>query len=89
MVAQTASHPLASSLGPAVTLSEKCRLHGLVMPMPDAFSCCWYCVSDARRICAEDGVECPDPRNHIVLPDSSVGPHAWVIQAIKDAGGLR
>ena len=71
----------------AVTLSEACGLHGLKMPMPDAFGCCWYCVAEARNDCAEKGIECPDPRNHVLLPDGSVGSHAWVIQAIKDAGG--
>jgi len=30
------------------TLSEDCRLHGLMMPMPDAaVRQCWYCARDA------------------------------------------
>ena len=28
------------------TLSEDCRLHGLMMPMPDDGQC-WYCARDA------------------------------------------
>lgn len=42
-------------------------------------------LARAVQICAEQGVECPEPGNHVRLPDGSVGPHAWVIQAIKDA----
>jgi hypothetical protein len=40
----------------------------------------------ARIICEHRyGVICPDPGMHVRLPDGRVGPHAWVMQAIKDA----
>lgn len=41
----------------------------------------------ARQVCADQGIDCPDPGNHILLPDGTAGPHAWVIQSIKDARG--
>ena len=39
----------------------------------------------AREECAREGIDCPDPDNHVILPDGHVGGHAWLIQAIKDA----
>lgn len=39
----------------------------------------------ARQVCLSNGFVCPDPGNHVLLPDGTIGPHAWVIQAIKDA----
>lgn len=43
----------------------------------------------AYRVCADAGIDCPDPGLHPLLPDGTVGSHCWAIQAIRDAKDKR